>query len=96
MRSRFILIPFLGKDTDTRMPRKERRKYRSDYDALIDYLDQMGADVVKSFSIKDVPRFLRKNQDHPLYNKAAFRLSKVMSVKGLGIIKTPQEKINGR
>jgi len=68
-------------------------KYRSDYDALIDYLDQMGADVVKSFSIKDVPRFLMKNQDHPLYNKAAFRLAKIMNTKGLGLIKSPQEKM---
>ena len=93
MRSRFILIPFLGKDIGTRMPRKDRRKYRSDYDALIDYLDQMGADVVKSFSIKDVPGFLRKNQDHLLYNKAVFRLSKIMSVKGLGLIKTPQGRM---
>jgi hypothetical protein len=75
------------------MTKRDRRKYRSDYDALIDYLDQMGADVVKSFSIKDVPRFLRKNQDHPLYNKAAFRLAKVMNIKGLGLIKSPQEKM---
>ena len=87
------MIPFLGKDTGTRMTKRDRRKYRSDYDALIDYLDQMGADVVKSFSIKDVPRFLRKNQDHPLYNKATFRLAKVMNIKGLGLIKSPQEKM---
>lgn len=84
------MILFHGKGIGTRM---SKVKYRSDYDALIDYLDQMGADVVKSFSIKDVPRFLMKNQDHPLYNKAAFRLAKIMNTKGLGIIKPPQEKI---
>jgi len=84
------LILFHGKGIGTRM---SKVKYRSDYDALIDYLDQMGADVVKSFSIKDVPRFLMKNQDHPLYNKAAFRLAKIMNTKGLGLIKSPQEKM---
>lgn len=81
------MILFHGRDTGIRM---SKVKYRSDYDALIDYLDQMGADVVKSFSIKDVPRFLMKNQNHPLYKKAAFRLSKVMNIKGLGLIIGPQ------
>ena len=84
------MILFHGKGIGTRM---SKVKYRSDYDALIDYLDQMGADVVNSFSIKDVPRFLMKNQDHPLYNKAAFRLAKIMNTKGLGLIKSPQEKM---
>lgn len=76
------------------MPRKVRKKYRSDYDALIDYLDQMGVDVTKSFSIKHVPAFLDKNRDHELFRSAAFRLSKLMSVKGHGLINPPRKKVN--
>lgn len=76
------------------MPRKVRKKYRSDYDALIDYLYQMGVDVTKSFSIKDVPAFLDKNRDHELFRSASFRLSKLMSVKGYGLINPPKKKVN--
>lgn len=88
------MIQFLGKDIGIRMPRKVRKKYRSDYDALIDYLDQMGADVAKSFSIKHVPAFLDKNRDHELFKKAAFRLSKVMDIKGYGLINPPKRKVD--
>jgi len=79
------------------MPRKVRKKYQSDYDALIDYLDQMGADVAKSFSIKHVPAFLNKNRDHELFRKAVYRLSKIMDIKGYGLTgpsKRKDENVN--